>query len=129
MYKKLLKTGIAFTAIGLILLFLGFLFSNSYFLFNYNILWESSELINVSGVFLFILGILFTIIGAFIKYDTKKQPIKKQKEQKEICSGTCPVCHQQFETTAEVIGSYYVFNCNKCNSKLRVKKLTFYPVG
>ncbi len=129
MYKRLFKTGIAFTVIGLILLSLGFLFGNKYFLFDYNILWENSELINVFGVFLFILGILFTVIGAFIKYDTKTQSVIIQKEQKEIYSGTCPVCHQQFETSAEVISGYYVFNCNKCNSKLRVKKLTFFPVG
>jgi len=50
-----------------------------------------------------------------------KTPIKKE-EEKEVYTGICPVCHQEFKTTAEIIDGYYVFNCNKCNSTLRVKK-------
>ena len=128
MYKRLYNTGLAILFIGLILIFLRFVSTEDFFYHNFRILSQHSSLLWIFGLLLFILGIVFTIIGAFIKEDIKTRP-KTEKVQREVYSGVCPVCHQEFETTAEIIKGYYVFNCNKCNSKLRVKKLTFYPVG
>jgi hypothetical protein len=128
MNEKFYNISIAFISIGLILMFIGFLSSEKYFLFDYYILWENSKLIIISGLLLFIIGMILKIIGAFLIEDIKTKS-QLNTIQKQVYSGICPVCHQAFETTAEIIKGYYVFNCNKCNSKLRVKKLSFFPAG
>jgi len=127
MNKKLSKIGIAILSIGLILIFFGFLFSKRFFLFDYYFLYENSKSVMILGLLLFILGVVFTIIGTFLR-EKLQQPVI-QKEEKEIFSGICPVCHQQFRTNVEIVSGYYVFNCNKCNSRLKVKKSYFFPVG
>jgi len=126
MNKKLLTIGLIIMFIGLILIFFGFLFSERFFLFDYSILLVNSKSVMIFGLFLFILGVVFRITGILLK--EKLQPEVVQKEE-EVYSGICPVCHQEFKASAEIKNGYYVFNCNKCNSKLRVKKSTFYPAG
>jgi predicted nucleic acid-binding Zn ribbon protein len=46
----------------------------------------------------------------------------KESVKTKIISGICPKCKNEFETTAELIDDYYVFNCNNCITKLRVKQ-------
>jgi len=128
MKNKFYKIGIVLVFFGLIIIFFGFLFSERYFLFDNNFFWMNSKSIMIIGLFLFILGTIFRIIGVFLKKDIKNK-VEVNAIQKEVYSGICPVCHQAFETNAEVIKGYYIFNCNKCNSKLRVKKSVFFPAG
>ena len=128
MNNKFYKIGIVLVFIGLIIILLGFLSSERYLLFDNNIFWMNSKSIMIIGLFLFILGTVFRIIDVFLKKDVKNK-VEVNAIQKEVYSGICPVCHQAFETTAEIIKGYYVFNCNKCNSKLRVKKSVFFPAG
>lgn len=129
MQKKLFNLGLVIILIGLILLILGLMFNERFFLFNYTTLWKNSKLILIIGIFLSILGAVLTIIGAVIKEEIKNKELQLNVLQNEVYSGICPVCNQKFETTAEFIKGYYVFNCNKCNSKLRVKKSSYFHVG
>ena len=127
MYRKIYNIGKATVVIGLILLFFGFLFGERFFLFDFGILWQYSKSVSIFGLFLFILGVVFTIMGIFLSEELKIP--EPQIEEKELYSGVCPVCHQEFKTNAEIKNGYYIFNCNRCNSRLRVKKSTFYPAG
>jgi len=121
MNKKIYNAGTLIFVVALTLFFIGYFF--------YYKLWGLSKILMLVSILLNLLGIVISIIGILMKDNTKTRSQQLNLIQKEVYSGICPVCNQKFETTAEIINGYYVFNCNKCNSKLRVKKLNFFPVG
>jgi len=88
MYRKIYNIGKATVVIGLILLFFGFLFGERFFLFDYNILWQYSKSVSIFGLFLFILGVVFTIMGIFLSEELKIP--EPHVEEKELYSGKCP---------------------------------------
>ena len=126
MNKKLRTSGLVLMLIGLIFIFFGLLFSKRFFLFDYTYLLNNSKSVMIFGLILFVLGAVFRITGILLK--EKLQPEIVQKEE-DVYTGTCPVCHKEFNVNPELKNGYYVFSCNNCNSKLRVKKSTYYPAG
>ena len=126
MNKKLLTIGLVFILIGLVLIFFGFLFSKRFFLFDYDTLYNNSKSVMLFGLYLFIFGAAVRIAGILLKEKLKPKLVQKEED---VYTGVCPVCHQEFSVNPELKNGYYVFNCNKCNSMLRVKKSTYYPAG
>ncbi len=114
MNKKIFNTGIIILVVGIILLIICMTFNTIIFYSDdlYPLI-SISPILNLLGILLFITGIVFTIIGAFIKEEIKIQfqqssIMKSQSSQNQ--SFYCRSCGEKLPSDSTF--------CNKCGKKV-----------